>query len=231
MRTTNPRDAHSGPSAAFATLLLAAALLVLIIAGDRMGAPTAVSVTPSPTPYHEGVPSPIASPGAELYPLPAPADRASADAMAAGGAAMVQAAAAMDDAATIMLASNDPQLVAMAHHWVLDAQALRQQAAWMVLSATAADMVHDPARAHEINAWNLKGNGMAMVEEGVAMREHGQTMIAQAQQLRQRGALPQGVADQLIAAGQDLVTMGEAAQRDGQRMEDDADQMLKLIGG
>ena len=68
MRATNPRDTRSAPSAAFATLLLVAAVLILIVAGHRAAVP-AVSVTPSPTPYHEGVPSPIASPGAALYPL------------------------------------------------------------------------------------------------------------------------------------------------------------------
>ena len=61
-----------------------------------------------------------------------------------GRRAMIHMAQAMDEAAALML-DDDPQLVDLGQHWVLDAQALRQQAAWMVLSATAADMIHDPA--------------------------------------------------------------------------------------
>jgi hypothetical protein len=187
----------------------------------------------TPTPYHEGVPSGDATPHVmqpSLYPLPGAEDRASADAMAAGGAAMVQMAQVMDEAAALMLGSDDPQLVALGQHWVLDAQALRQQAAWMVLSATAADMIHDPAKAHEINAWNLKGNGLSMAAEGEAMAEHGQEMTTQVQQLRETGALSPNLADQLLAAGQEMVATGESLQRDGRRMQEFADDMLTLIG-
>jgi hypothetical protein len=188
----------------------------------------------TPTPYHEGVPDGDATPHAmepTLYPLPAPADRASADAMAAGGAAMIEMARVMDEAATLMLASNDSQLVALGQHWALDAQAFRQQAAWMVLAATAADMIHDPAKAHEINAWNLKGNGLAMAAEGQAMVEHGRAMTAQVEQLRAAGALSKEHAEQLLAAGQQMVATGESLLRDGQRMQEFADDMLALIGG
>ena len=115
-------------------------------------------------------------------------------------------------------------------HWVLDAQALRQQAAWMVLSATAADMIHDPATAHELNAWNLKGNGLAMTGEGQAMVEHGQAMATQVAQLSETGALTPETADQLVAASEELITTGETLGRDGQRMQETADQMLALIG-
>jgi len=187
----------------------------------------------TPTPYHQGVPAPVASPHVmepPLYPLPGPEDRASADAMAAGGAAMIRMAQVMDAAATLMLDSSDPQLVDLGQHWVLDAQALRQQAAWMVLSATAADMIHDPATAHEINARNLKGNGMAMTAEGQSMADHGRSMTAQVEQLREVGVLSPDLADQLVAAGAELIATGEKLERDGQRMEETADLMLKLIG-
>jgi hypothetical protein len=166
-----------------------------------------------------------------LYPLPGAEDRASADAMAAGGAAMIQMAQVMDEAAALMLGSDDPQLEALGQHWVLDAQALRQQAAWMVLSATAADMIHDPAKAHEINAWNLKGNGLSMGAEGEAMAEHGREMTTRVQQLRDTGALSPELADQLLVAGQEMVATGESLQRDGQRMQEFADGMLAVIGG
>lgn len=188
----------------------------------------------TPTPYHEGVPGGDATPHAmepSLYPLSAAKDRASADAMAAGGAAMIEMARVMDEAATLLLDTNDPQLLELGKHWVLDAQALRQQAAWMVLSATAADMIHDPARAHEINVSNLKGNGLAMSAEGEAMAEHGREMTTQVQQLRETGGLSPELADQLLAAGQEMIATGESLQRDGQRMQDVADDMLALIGG
>ncbi|MDF3052415.1 MAG: hypothetical protein K0S19_520 [Geminicoccaceae bacterium] len=187
----------------------------------------------TPTPYHEGVPSAGATPHAmepSLYPLPNPEDRASADAMAAGSVAMIRMAQVMDEAATLLLATNDAQLVDLGRHWVLDAQALRQQAAWMALSATAADMIHDPATAHELNARNLKGNGMAMTAEGRVMAEHGRAMTAQVGQLREVGPLAPDLVDELVAAGAELVATGEALERDGQQMEEDADQMLALIG-
>jgi hypothetical protein len=187
----------------------------------------------TPTPYHAGVPGLAASPAAiapPLYPLPGPEDRASADAMAAGATAMIRMAQGMDAAAALLLDSNDPDLVALGQHWALDAQALRRQAAWMVLSATAADMFHDPATAHELNARNLKGNGMAMTAEGRAMAEHGRSMTAQVEQLRESGALSRDLADELVVAGEELIAAGEALERDGQRMEEAADLMLELIG-
>lgn len=187
----------------------------------------------TPTPYHEGIPDGVATPHVmkpSRYPLPAAADRASADAMAAGGAAMIEMASVMDEASALLAASGDPQLADLGEHWVLDAQALRRQAAWMLLSATAADMIHNPATAHELNARNLKGNGLAMSAEGQAMAEHGREMTAQVEHLREAGVLPAERADQLIAAGQEMVETGEALQRDGQRMQDVADDMLALIG-
>jgi hypothetical protein len=150
--------------------------------------------------------------------------------MAAGSVAMIRMAQVMDEAATLLLATNDAQLVDLGRHWVLDAQALRQQAAWMALSATAADMIHDPATAHELNARNLKGNGMAMTAEGRVMAEHGRAMTAQVGQLREVGPLAPDLVDELVAAGAELVATGEALERDGQQMEEDADRMLALIG-
>ena len=187
----------------------------------------------TPTPYHDGLPGLVASTHAmdpSLYPLPSPEDRASADAMTAGSVAMIRMAQVMDEAATLLLQANDAQLVDFGRHWVLDAQALRQQAAWMVLSATAADMIHDPATAHEVKLWSLKGNGLAMTAEGRAMAEHGRSMTAQVEQLREAGALPPELADQLVAAGAELVAIGEELEGDGQRMEETADPMLALIG-
>lgn len=220
------------PTIRFEIALATVALVLLTLrSGERADIRAGAAATP--TPYHEGVPGAVGAPHAmepSLYPLPGPEDRASADAMAAGANAMIHMAQAMDEAATRLLEANDPALVELGQHWVLDAQALRRQAAWMVLSATAADMIHDPATAHELNARNLKGNGMAMRAEGRVMAEHGRSMTTQVEQLRQAGELPAELADQLVAAGAELVTTGEGLERDGQRMEEDADQMLTLIG-
>ena len=207
--------------------------VILLVAAPAANTPVHGGAETTPTPYHEGVPGGEATPHAmdpARYPLPSPADRASADAMAAGSAAMIRMGQVMDEAATLLLGSNDPQLIDLGQHWVLDAQALRQQAAWMVLSATAADMIHDPATAHEVNARNLKGNGLAMTAEGQAMAEHGRSMTTQVEQLREAGALAPDLADQLVAAGTELIATGEALERDGQRMEETADQLLSLIG-
>jgi hypothetical protein len=215
-------------------MVVSIGIVVLLAATPAANTRVHAGAAATPTPYHEGVPGGEATPHAmepTLYPLPAAEDRASADAMAAGGAAMIEMARAMDEAAALMLESGDPQLVALGQHWVLDAQALQRQAAWMVLSATAADMVHDPATAHEINARNLKGNGLAMAAEGRAMAEHGRAMTAQVDQLLAAGAISPDLAEQLVTAGEELVATGEALQRDGQRMQEFADDMLALIGG
>ena len=156
------------------------AVLVLASLPEAPARVQAESVA-TPTPYHEGVPAADATPHAmepPLFPLPSAEDRASAEAMAAGGASMIAMGETMEGAATLLLAANDPSLTDLGQPWLLDAQALRRQAAWMVLSSTAADMIHDPATAHELNARNLKGNGLAMGAEGRAMAEHGRAMTA-----------------------------------------------------
>jgi hypothetical protein len=213
----------------------AGTLIILIVLTTHRGETfhARAEAATTPTPYHEGVPSAGATPHAmepSLYPLPSPEDRASVDAMTAGSVAMIHMAQIMDEAATLLLAASDAQLVDLSRHWAFDAQALRQQAAWMVLSATAADMIHDPATAHELNARNLKGNSMAMTAEGRVMAEHGRAMTAQVEQLREAGALPPDLADQLEAAGAELIATGAALERDGQQMEESADLMLELIG-
>lgn len=210
-----------------------AGTMILLAAMSTANAGVRAEAAATPTPYHQGVPDAEATPHAmepSLFPLPGAADRASADAMAAGGAAMIDMAQVMDKAATLLLDSGEPELVELGQHWVLDAQALRRQAAWMVLSATAADMVHDPATAHEINAQNLKGNGLAMSAAGRAMAEHGQEMTLQVEHLRETGAVSPELADQLLAAAQEMTAAGDALQRDGQRMQDFADDLLALIG-
>ncbi len=214
-------------------LTVAASALIVLAAHGGVRSQVRAQAAATPNPYHEGVPSAAATPHAmvpQRYPLPSPEDRASADAMIAGATAMIDMAQVMNEAATLLLDANDPQLKDLGQHWVLDAQALRQQAAWMVLSATAADMIHDPATAHEVNVWNLKGNGLAMTAEGQAMVEHGRLMTTQVEQLREADALSPELADQLVAAGGELIATGEELERDGQRMQETADQMLALIG-
>lgn len=216
-----------GPAVAAVALVGAAAL-----AGPFGNDPAARAQAP-PTPYHEGQPSPVASPHAmqpTVLPLPAPADQPTANMMADGGAAMVAAADAMAAAAGEMAGSGEQALVDLGGHWTQDAAALRERGAWMVITATSAGMVHDPARAHEVDVWNLKAGGVTMTAEGEAMAAHGQEMQAQTAQLREGGALAPDLADELIAAGQAMVEAGEALQRDGERMERYADSLIQSLG-
>lgn len=187
----------------------------------------------APTPYHEGFPSPEASPHAmppSLYPLPAAEDVATANTMATGSTAMIQAAAGMSRAAQTMVASGDPILSEFANHWEQDARALREQGAWMVLAATADSMVHDPDKAREVNLQNLRGNGMSMAAEGQAMVEHGNEMAAEVDRLRREGALNEAMADELTADARALVTAGESLVQDGEWMQEYAKRLLQSIG-
>ena len=213
----------------FAVIIVSAGLLVV---AARQQSPVAGAST-TPTPYHEGFPSPEASPHAmapPVYPLPAAEDVATANSMAAGGTAMMQAAAGMSQAAQTMIASGDPTLNERAQHWEQDARALREQGAWMVLAATADSMVHDPDKAHELNLQNLRGNGMSMAAEGQAMVEHGNEMAAEVDRLRREGVLNEAMADELTADARALVAAGETLVRDGNRMQEYAEKLLQSIG-
>jgi hypothetical protein len=179
--------------------------------------------------------SPVASPGAmpmttPAYPLPAPADLATADIMTAGGAAMIQAAEGMAKAAQTMLASDDPAVVDLGKHWEQDAQTLRERGAWMILSETAGSMVHDPDKAHELDLYSLRGNGMSMAAEGQAMVDHGKEMATQVDQLRGDNTLSDEMADELAVEAQALITAGEGLVRDGERMQEYADKLLQSLG-
>jgi hypothetical protein len=211
---------------------LLAAVGVLLGLTVRQDRPPAIGLAPL-TAYGEGVSSPVASPHVmptPLYPLPSAADLTSANAMTAGGATMIQAAAAMEQAAQTMIAAADPAVVDLGEHWLQDAQTLRDHGAWMMLSETAGSMVHDPDKAHELDLYSLRGNGMSMAAEGQAMADHGREMLAEVAQLRQDGMIAADVADELTTAAQQLVTAGEALARDGERMQDYADKMLQSLG-
>jgi hypothetical protein len=218
----------------FGTIALALGVAVgLLVVGATRGAEPIVAAQATSTPYHEGFPSPAASPEAMLptvYPLPAPQDLATADMMTAGGAAMIQAAEGMAGAAQTMLASDVQEVIDRGQHWAEDARALRERGAWMVLSSTAESMVHDPDKAHELNLQNLRGNGLSMAAEGRAMSEHGKEMAAEVEQLRQDGLLSDDLSGQLTADAQALVDTGDALARDGERMRDYAEKLLQSIG-
>lgn len=205
---------------------------IAIFASAPRQIPAAVGAAATSTPYHEGFPSPMSSPMpvSTLYPLPAAEDLETASTMSAGSVAMLQASQAMAQAARVMRGSGDPALVDLAAHWDQDARALREQAAWMVLAASADSMVHDPDKAHELNLQNLRGNGMSMAAEGQAMADHGREMLAQVKQLQQSGAIAPEIADDLTAAGQQLVSTGESLVRDGQRMQEYAERLLGSMG-
>lgn len=210
--------------------------VVAVLAGVALGtgrdlAPSGAAATP--TPYHQGQPSSLATPSAmrpTVFPLRGPTDRPSADMMAEGGAAMIAAADTMDDAAEVMAQGDDQTLVEMGDHWRQDAAALRERGAWMAITATSAGMVHDPDRAHELDVWNLKANGATMVAEGEAMAEHGREMQSEAVRLRDAGAVSSDLADELVATGQALVETGEALRGDGERMERYADGLIQSLG-
>lgn len=219
-----------GRVAGFVTVGLAAAGILGITSGPVAPAAGAQS---TPTPYHEGQPSPVASPHAMMptvFPLPAPQDPESADTMGAGGAAMIVAAASMADAAATLAATDVPSLVELAQHWEQDAAALRERGAWMALAATAESMVHDPSTARELNLQSLRGNGLSMAAEGEAMAAHGEEMLAEVERLRREGALSEAVADELSASARALIEAGDALARDGERMWEYAENLLRSIG-
>jgi hypothetical protein len=213
-------------------LALVAVVGVIVVVATRR-TELVVDVPGTTTAYHERFLSRAASPHAmipTLYPLPAPQDLASADTMAAGGETMIQAAEGMSQAAVTMMAAGVPELVDLGQHWAQDAQALRERAAWMVLSASADTMVHDPDNAHELNLQNLLGNGTSMAAEGQSMVGHGQEMAAQVDQLRRDGVLTDAMADELAADAKALVDAGEALVRDGEQMQEYAEKLLQSIG-
>jgi hypothetical protein len=194
---------------------------------------TTAQTAPTPTWYHEGQPSPDATPvddSLHLMPLPAPEDRATANSMTDAGIAMIRAAQSMGAAADVMAASSDQTLVVLAGHWYQDARALREQGAWMIVTATSDSMVHDPDKARELDLVNLQANGVVMETEGQAMADHGRAMNAQVEQLRQDGSLPAAMADDLTARGQDLITTGEQMARDGKKMQVDTETLLHSLG-
>jgi hypothetical protein len=100
----------------------------------------------------------------------------------------------------------------------------------MVLAATADSMVHDPGKARELNLQNLRGNGLSMAAEGQAMAEHGREMLAEVEQLRRDGMLDEEMAGELSAGAQALVDAGEALAREGERMREYAENLLRSIG-
>lgn len=205
----------------------------VLVAGANRSVEPSLAAQVTATPYHEGFPSPVASPGTTvqaLYPLPAPQDLATADMMAAGGATMIQAAKGMAEAAQMMRASDVPEAVDRGQHWAEDARALRERGAWMVLASTSESMVHDPDRARELNLQSLRGNGLSMSAEGRAMAEHGKEMAAEVDQLRQDGVLNDEMSGQLTGDAKALADAGDALARDGERMQEYAETLLQSIG-
>lgn len=181
--------------------------------------------------YHEtsGVRTP-AAPVEGVLPIPMAQDSLSAGTMSASGTAMIQVADGMEGVTPTLLSSNDPAVASLGEHWVQDAAALRERGVWMISSASSDAMVHNPDRAHEINLQNLLGNGMVMVSEGQAMRAHGEEMIADVEGLRDEGILPGDVADELIAEAQALADAGDRLERDGEEMQQTAEDLLRSIG-
>lgn len=114
-------------------------------------------------------------------------DRDTANSMTNAGIAMIQAAQSMEAAAAAMVASGNPALVDLGGHWYQDTRSLRDQGAWMIVTATSDSMIHDPNKARELDVANLQANGLTMEVEGRAMADHGRAMFAQIDQLRADG--------------------------------------------
>lgn len=219
-------------SAGRAVAAAAGALILALFAAAAFGRPaTDAQGTASPTPYHEAFP--VASPTEMIptvYPLPAAEDLASQDTMVAAGATMIQASRTMAAAARTMAESDDPTVVELGRHWAEDARALAERGAWMVASATAESMVHDPSKARELDLLSLLGNGQSMAAEGQAMIEHGREMVAEVERLRGGDALPAERLDQLAAHAEALIAAGETLVEDGNRMQRDAESLLRSMG-
>lgn len=218
---------------ALLSLVVAGAAVAALVALAGPGRGSAAQPAATPTPYHQGVASPAATPAGEPLhgmPLPSAEDQATANSMTNAGVAMLQAAQGMDAAAAVMLSSGSAELVALGTHWQQDAAALAQRGAWMSISATSDSMVHDPNKARELDLANLRANGSVMELEGQAMVEHGREMIDQVAQLRANGSLPAATADELTARGNDIVEAGERMAADGKRMQDDAERLQRSIG-
>lgn len=217
----------------FTTLALIGLAFVVLSYTTNRNDKSAAQTDATSTPFHEGFPSPEATPvdhQGHTMPLPAPEDRETANSMTNAGIAMIQAGQSMDDAAAVMIASANPTLVEVGGHWYQDGRALRNQGAWMIVTATSDSMVHDPSKAHELDLTNLQANGMVMEAEGQAMAEHGRAMIDQVDQLRTDGSLPAAMAADLTARGQDLIATGDQMARDGKRMQEGAERLLRSLG-
>lgn len=206
--------------------------LAVIVATVWGGNPNASAATATPTPYHEGFPSPAASPsaGGHSFPLPAAQDLDTANSMTAAGIAMVEAAQGMADASVALAASGNPELVTLSSHWAADARALYDRGVWMIATVSSAGMVHDSDKAKELDVANLQVNGQVMEAEGQAMVVHGQEMADQVQQLRDAGSLDASIADPLITAGKDLVDAGRRMAKEGKKMQDTAESLLTSLG-
>lgn len=207
--------------------LLTASIAAGLLLADRDTEPDRNAATTAP--YHlTGVEPAVADSGDR--PLPAPQDPESADRMAAAGTAMVAAAQGMESAVAALIALGNPALAELGQHWLADARALRARGSWMVTSSTSDSMVHDPDRAREINLENLRANGLTMAEEGRALADHGREMATQIEQLRQGGTISAVIADDLAARAKAMVTAGAALERDGERMQEDAESLLRSLG-
>ncbi len=194
---------------------------------------TAAQIESTPTPYHNGFPSPAASPSdgqGHAMPLPSTQDRATQDSMTNAGIAMIQAAQSMEAASAVMVASGNQTLVDLGGHWYQDARALRDQGAWMIVAASSDSMIHDPNKARELDLANLEVNGMVMEAEGQAMADHGRAMLVQVDQLRTDGNLPSTIADDLTARGNELITTGNQMASDGKRMQEYAQNLQRSLG-
>lgn len=205
-------------------LLALIAFAVAVSPGDTGGATTIR--------YHEqvGTHSGSEPAGGHYKALPAAQDSASAGVMASSADVMIHVADSMGALAPTLLENGDAATRVLAQHWNLDAHALRDRAGWMVTSATSDAMIHNSDNVTEVNLSNLRGNGLAMIDEGQAMANHGAQMRTEVEQLQRDGVLSSDVANHLLDQADALFDAGQALERDGESMRDTANNLLRSIG-
>jgi hypothetical protein len=213
----------------FVAILLVAGLGAGLRLASRNDAASERQAGVPAVPYHLTVGEPAAA-GPANRPLPPPQDADSAARMAEAAAAMVSAAEGLEETAPALIATGDPALVALGELWLADARVLRARAAWLVSTATSDAMVHDPARAHELNLDNLRANGKAMAAEGRSLSELGRELAARVEELSRHGTIAGAVAGDLTARAAALLAAGERLERDGERMQDYAKDLLRSLG-
>jgi hypothetical protein len=171
--------------------------------------------------------------------------------------AMRQAGTVMRRHGQAMLASGaangDAELRRKGQHWLDDGSRLAQMGTWMAmtptnpaslvmspnelsaqgswgsLSRTSAAMMHDPGEARDLDLDAVEWAGLAMRAEGRRMRDHGQVMIQEVDQMVVDHP-DLATAYELRAAARTMVDVGERLAANGQAMLDEVAGRRRSLG-